>query len=102
MKEEIEKLEDEKDFINEEFDNVKEALELIEKAMNDLEEYIDDEENVNFAHDYLFSARVELRSQLELLKSREDEIIEEEEMLEGSYTEDDLHMSQWEFIPHEK
>ena len=43
-------------------------------------------------------------SQLDYLKSEEDDVIEEQDNLHyGSYSQDDQnYISQWEFIPREK
>lgn len=111
MEEEFYRLERKRDKINIEFDNFKKALELIEQARNCISEYLEkdsdnivDYREVEYIDEDLANALDNIDSQLEMLKSEEDDVIEEQDNLHyGSYTQDDEnYISQWEFIPREK
>lgn len=103
MEEEFYRLERKKDEINIEFDDFKKAYELIEQARNCIQDYLD-EKDVEYIDEDLFNALQNIDSQLNSLKSDEDDIIEEQNNLHyGSYSQDDQnYISQWEFIPREK
>ena len=111
MEEEFYRLERKRDEINIEFDNFKKALELIEQARNCISEYLEkdldnivDYREVEYIDEDLFNAMQNIDSQLDYLKSEEDDVIEEQDNLHyGSYSQDDQnYISQWEFIPREK
>ena len=103
MEEEFYRLERKKDEINIEFDDFKKAYELIEQARNCIQDYIE-ERDVEYIDEDLYNALELIDSQLNSLKSDEDDIIEEQSNLHyGSYSQDDQnYISQWEFIPREK
>lgn len=103
MEEEFYRLERKKDEINIEFDDFKKAYELIEQARNCIQDYVE-ERDVEYIDEDLYNALELIDSQLNGLKSDEDDIIEEQSNLHyGSYTQDDQnYISQWEFIPREK
>ena len=102
MEEEFYRLERKKDNINIEFDDFLKAKELIEQARNCIQDYLE-EDDVDYIDDDLYNALQNIDSQLKMLKWEEDDLIEEQEKLHyGSYSEDEQHMSQWEFIPREK
>jgi excinuclease UvrABC nuclease subunit len=98
MEEELIKLDEKHDEINIQFDNIKQAIEFVEKARKNIEDYLETETELDEADDWLFNALTNLKSQLNILKWEEDDIIEQEENLSGSHTEDSQYMSQWEFI----
>lgn len=103
MEEEFYRLERKKDEINIEFDDFKKAYELIEQARNCIQDYVE-ERDVEYIDEDLYNALELIDSQLNSLKSDEDDIIEEQSNLHyGSYSQDDQnYISQWEFIPREK
>lgn len=103
MEEEFYRLERKKDEINIEFDDFKKAYELIEQARNCIQDYVE-ERDVEYIDEDLYNALELIDSQLNGLKSDEDDIIEEQSNLHyGSYSQDDQnYISQWEFIPREK
>ena len=103
MEEEFYRLERKKDEINIEFDDFKKAYDLVEQARNCIQDYLD-EKDVEYIDEDLFNALQNIDSQLNSLKSDEDDIIEEQSNLHyGSYSQDDQNfISQWEFIPREK
>lgn len=103
MEEEFYRLERKKDEINIEFDDFKKAYELIEQARNCIQDYVE-ERDVEYIDEDLYNALELIDSQLNSLKSDEDDIIEEQSNLHyGSYSQDDQNfISQWEFLPREK
>ena len=103
MEEEFYRLERKKDEINIEFEDFKKAYELIEQARNCIQDYVE-ERDVEYIDEDLYNALELIDSQLNSLKSDEDDIIEEQSNLHyGSYSQDDQnYISQWEFIPREK
>lgn len=103
MEEEFYRLERKKDEINIEFDDFKKAYELIEQARNCIQDYVE-ERDVEYIDEDLYNALELIDSQLNSLKSDEDDIIEEQSNLHyGSYSQDGQnYISQWEFIPREK
>lgn len=103
MEEEFYRLERKRDEINIEFDDFKKAYELIEQARNCIQDYVE-ERDVEYIDEDLYNALELIDSQLNSLKSDEDDIIEEQSNLHyGSYSQDDQnYISQWEFIPREK
>ena len=102
MEEEFYRLERKKDEINIEFDDFLKAKELIEQARNCIQDYTN-EDDVGQIDSLIYDTLENIDSQLKMLKWEEDDLIEEQEKLHyGSYSQDEQHMSQWEFIPREK
>lgn len=108
---EVDRLNEIQENINTRFADFKKAYDLIEEARNCISDYVEDEyekildkKDINDIDNDLYNLLELIDSQLTMLKSDEDDIIEEQSNLHyGSYSQDDQnYISQWEFIPREK
>lgn len=111
---EMDRLNEIQENINTRFADFKKAYDLIEEARNCISDYVEDEyekildkKDINDIDNDLYNLLELIDSQLNGLKSDEDDIIEEQSNLHyghyGSHSEDSQnYMSQWEFIPREK